>query len=124
MSATDIKIWAPKEIVVTTINGDNVSVPAISLGKELKILRIIGDAWKSSGISEIDDLKSGNVPVMKIVEWVTTNIPDYLLSVVSIILDRETQWIEDHLDLETTLALVVPFLLDRMKKIQAQIVVQ
>lgn len=133
------EIYLPEDVWVETLGGEKIKVPKLSWGKEIKLAKIFSTMIKQmpsfvetfSEMPEVDEkkLKKGNVgdymkgafggfvgKLIKILPELLDNAPDCLTQSASVMLDKDSKWIENNLEFDGMVDLVVPFFVRYFKK--------
>lgn len=109
-SKNEIDIFVPLE-EIETIKNEKVKVPKVSWKKETEISKILAGCLKTvltPGLLE----KAENISptdIIKLLPNLSDNFLPSLTKVVSIILEKDTEWIENNLDSEKVVELILPF---------------
>jgi hypothetical protein len=123
----DLDVLVPEDTKVTTISGEEVIIPAMPWGREVKILRIIKELMgtlSDSGVFnipfEVDENGDPKVSseamtdVMgKVTELLLDTATEKLTGAVALIVNKDIKWVEDNLDAERIVYILVPFFQDK-----------
>ena len=107
----EIAVFIPEKTKISTIHNEEVIVPKISWKKEIKLIRIIEEVL--SNIGELANDADTVATVGKILEVA----PDKATQFVSVVLEKEAQWVENNLDLPVIVSLIVPLLRQRLEMV-------
>jgi len=117
--AVEAQAFAPLDMKVTTINGDELSVPKLSWGKELKLIQII-----RKGMSELEDTMKPDAEGLNVVNIMTKILevaPGHITEFVSLVLEQDEQWVQDNLDMPEIFGVIVPLLRTRLNLAQQKV---
>ena len=108
------KIFIPEENSVTTLSGETFKIPKLSWKKELQLLDIVQEAIQS--LVDNDTPIDGGVD--NVVVKALRIVPEKITKFMALVLDRETDWVENNLDSPEILGVIVPLLKGRFDLIQ------
>ena len=121
-------VYETKEIELT--NGGAIKVPPLSWGKELQIIKILGNTYNkviksnkeilSSIISDSSETYRGKgtieLDISHIIGNIMSETPDAITKICSIITGKSEKYITDKLVLEDVMEICLPFLGVLLKK--------
>jgi hypothetical protein len=116
----DFKTFVPEDQKVTTLDGEEVSVPRISWGKERRILEHINDLLDviaKSGI--LTGSKPEGDAMSDLLAFIFKAAPERMTKAVAILLEKEETWVEDNLVSEEIVGLLLPFLQSKRDSLAA-----
>jgi len=122
----DDEVFVPSLQEITTLNGEKVQVPKLNWKKEILIARSFTNIFKSLPQLKKVDWEKG-ITVSQVLESlpdVVEQAPDEITKIVSVILDKEPQWVEENLDFESIASLIIPFFsgyLQKLSKLAAKV---
>jgi len=115
----DDEVFVPSLQEITTLNGEKVQVPKLNWKKEILIARSFTNIFKSlPQLKQVDWEKGITVSqVLESLPDVVEQAPDEITKIVSVILDKEPQWVEENLDFESIASLIIPFFSGYFRKL-------
>lgn len=100
-------------------NGQELEIPPLSWKKELILLKKFGEFLENcskEGIFSLDDIGINNTGYL--LSIVFKYAPDLLTNIVSIIVGKPEDYIEENFSLEDVVRIVLPFLAIMLKRIE------
>jgi len=95
---------------VVTVKGEKLKVPKTTLKKEIEIGRVLFEVLKE--VYSLDVVKKGEFKVEELLDTLpglVKTVPDKLIKIASIIVEKEEGWVLDNLDIEGLVQLLAPF---------------
>jgi len=134
---SDVKIFVPENNKVVTVSGDKVKIPKLSWKKELQLLKIIEgsvaiivEQSNRTVTEEVTDPITNVVSEVKVpvestpadlIQYALQNIPEKVTEFMSIVMGKDTEWVENELDSTEILGVIVPLLKSRLDLIGEKI---
>ena len=107
--------------VIRTVFGEELPLGKIPWGKEQQIINLLKSLMQEMIGSKL--LQEPNLTdeeaTIKLMAFMFDSAPEKLTTAVCILLDKSKEWVSDHLDLESMLRLLLPFLYSRRQHIMA-----
>ncbi len=116
----EIKIFIPNETEVTTVHGDKIRVPKITWKKEIQLIKLIEDVLGSLN-DLIDGDDAADPGLAHMIQRVLSVAPEKATRFVSVVLEKEDDWVEDNLDLPEIVSIIIPLLRERLDTVGAKI---
>jgi hypothetical protein len=112
--STDLDNLIPSKNEIRTISGECVSLPTMTLGMELKVMRTFLDFLKDGGYK---DLKADNKGFHEVLinAFCNDNGNCHILEMLSIIIGKPAEWILENLDMTSIAASMLPFFVTRIQ---------
>lgn len=121
----EVLVETPREY--KTVTGEVLTLPAITWGREIRVLRVIKDILKetiNSGLlkPEVDSngnviIESENTSIAKLLALLFETAPDRITEAASALTGKDKKWVEENLVSETILEVLVPFLRSKQDSI-------
>ena len=108
----EVDVFLPPPKFVTTVDGETISIGKVTWGMQLRIARALGLvlAELPSGIGTVDG--EGNLQVGELSEVLPVlfnKAPAAMTAICVAVLDKDAEWVEANLELDSVWEIVVPF---------------
>ncbi len=109
----ETQVFFPDSNKFVTSSGEEITIPRITWGKEIKLLKIASGIMKS--VPELANLNADPEKglqvsdVLKLIPSILETVPEQITSFVALMLDRTPEWVNDNLSSEDIVKLVFPF---------------
>ena len=110
----DVKVFVPGETKITTVTGDDCTIPLINWEKEIRLISVIESSLDALAESLKD---TPNPDVTAYVKALLHVAPDKITEFVSIVTENPPDWVTKNLDLPTIFAVIVPLVRERFETI-------
>jgi len=114
----EIKVFVPNETEVTTVHGDIVIVPKITWKKEIQLIKLIENVLESV-TDLIDDKEEPSLAVL--IQRVLSVAPEKATAFVSVVLEKDDEWVESNLDLPEIVGVIIPLLKQRLDMVTTRV---
>jgi len=104
----------PPDRVLKTLNGENVKVPLITLGKELKILRKFFEILKSGGYKDATG-ENQSIDTILLNALCNNDGNKLILDMFALIVGKPPDWLIENVDITSMAECLLPFFVTRVK---------
>lgn len=125
--SNEAEVLVPTPRVYKTVSGAEKTLPPMTWGKEIRILRVVKDILKEtigSGVFKPTVDAEGNIvmeddstAVSQMLVLLFETAPDRITEAASAITGETGKWVEENLISETILEILVPFLKSKQDSI-------
>ena len=118
----DTQAFFPDTDVFICSSGEQIKIPRITWGKEIKLLKSASAIIKS--VPELNSLSINPetgvqlTDILKLVPSILETVPEQVTGFVALMLDRTSEWVNENLSSSDVVGLVFPF----FKKFMANLV--
>ena len=101
---------------IRSLKGERLKLPPVTLGKELRIMRLLLEFLKSGGYldSEAVDRSFSNILLNAFCNDEGNKL---LLDMFALIVDKPPEWLLENVDLTSMMGCLLPFLVQRLQSL-------
>jgi len=115
----EARVFVPNETKIHTVHGEYVIVPKITWKKEIQLIRLIESVLEGFAGASGEDIEDQSM--VALVQRMLSVAPEKATKFVSVVLEKDDDWVEDNLDLPEIVSLILPLLKQRLDTIGTKI---
>ncbi len=122
MSEQELKTFLPESTKVTLVNGQVLEIKPLNWGKEIKVCQLVSKFFSDNTLLEAfneiatEEGKNDLDAISKLMIPLVNEAPQVITEILALLVNKETEYIEESLTSADVMQIFVPFLQDLFTK--------
>ncbi len=117
MSEKELETFLPEDTKVTLANGEVIEIKPLNWGKEIKVCQLVSKFFSGNSVIEAfneianEDGDNNDLDtISKLIIPLINEAPQAITQILALLLNKDTEYIEESLTSEDVMQIFVPFL--------------
>jgi hypothetical protein len=110
----ELETFLPEDNKVTLSNGEVIVIKPLNWGKEIKVCQLVSKFFGDNNLMEafnlLDKSEDGLTAISNLIIPLVNEAPQIITQIIALLIEKDTQYIEESLTSEDVMQIFVPFL--------------